>query len=165
MRSGTFFTTLTTLITLPLLFACQGKPGEGTPVTANELGQVCEHEWRLQAIEQGGKPLALVPDSTVTFQCTAEGGVAGMASVNRYFGGFKLDQAGQIEWAEGFGSTLMAGPEPLMTQEQLYLRSLPNTRNIQLQGGTLLLSSDDNSLVMRFGHSPSENAGEALPSE
>ena len=156
MRSGTFFTTLITLITLPLLFACQGSQSDSAPVTVSELGQVCDQEWRLHAIEQDGKQLALVADSTVTFQCTLEGRVAGMASVNRYFGGFKLDQAGQIEWAEGFGSTLMAGSEPLMAQEQLYLRSLAMTRNIQLQGDTLLLSNDDNSLVMRFGRSPSE---------
>jgi heat shock protein HslJ len=167
MRRYTFLDALIALTALPLLFAChQGSQSESIPITASELGLVCEQEWLLHSIEQDGKQLTLVPDSTVTFQCTPEGRVAGMASVNRYFGGFKLDQTGRIEWAaNGFGSTLMAGPEPLMTQEQLYLRSLPKARKMQLQGDALLLGTGDNSLVMRFTRAPSGNAGEVLQSE
>lgn len=153
MRPCAFFTVLITLTTLPLLLACQDSQKESTPLTISDLSQVCDQEWLLHSIEEDGKRLALVPDSTVTFQCTLEGRVAGLASVNRYFGGFKLERAGHIEWAEnGFGSTLMAGPEPLMAQEQLYLRSLTRTRNMQLQDNTLLLSDGHNTLVMRFGH-------------
>lgn len=146
------FALFTAIMALPLLFGCQGKPSEDTAAaSAATLEQICDVEWLLQSIEQDGRTIELVPDSVVTFQCTGDGKVAGAASVNRYFGSFTLVQPGQLEWAEsGFGSTMMAGPQPLMEQEQLYLSALVMTRRFDLQDQALVLQSDNNSLAMRF---------------
>lgn len=146
------FALFTALLALPLLFGCHSKPGADTvAVSATTFEQICDVQWLLQSIEQDGEAIALVPDSIATFQCTGDGKVAGAASVNRYFGSFTLEQAGQIKWAEsGFGSTMMAGPQALMEQEQLYLGALAKTRSFDLQGQELVLKDASSSLVMRF---------------
>ena len=149
------FALFTTIIALPILLGCQGKPSEDTtPASTTTLAQICDVEWLLQSIEQDARAIELVPDSVVTFQCTSDGKVAGAASVNRYFGSFTLPQPGQLQWAEsGFGSTMMAGPEPLMAQEQLYLSALAMAQSFDLQGEVLTLKSNDGSLQMQFTRS------------
>ena len=146
------FALFTAILALPLLFGCHSNPGADTvTASATTLEQICDVQWQLQSIEQDGKTIELVPDSIATFQCTGDGKVAGAASVNRYFGSFTLVRAGQIKWPEsGFGSTMMAGPQALMEQEQLYLGALAKTRSFELQHQQLVLKDANNTLVMRF---------------
>lgn len=66
----------------------------------------------------------------------------GKAAVNNYFGSFtKTDKT--IKFGPA-GSTMMAGPEPLMKVESTYLQDLVKINGYNLQGKTLILSGPDN---------------------
>lgn len=66
----------------------------------------------------------------------------GKAAVNNYFGSFtKTDKT--IKFGPA-GSTMMAGPEPLMKVESTYLQDLAKIDGYKLQGKTLILSGPDN---------------------
>lgn len=66
----------------------------------------------------------------------------GKAAVNNYFGSFtKTDKT--IKFGPA-GSTMMAGPEPLMKVESTYLQDLAKIDGYNLQGKTLILSGPDN---------------------
>lgn len=66
----------------------------------------------------------------------------GKSAVNNYFGSFtKTDKT--IKFGPA-GSTMMAGPEPLMKVESTYLQDLSNIDGYNLQGKTLILSGPDN---------------------
>ncbi len=152
MRAQTLFTAL---IAFPLLFACQTNAGKDTntppPLTTTNLEEVCSHEWLLRSLERDGKEIKLLLDGKITFQCTTDGKVAGTAGVNQYNGSFKLQGEQTIEWgSSSFAMTMMAGPDALMTQEKRYMDSLPKTQKLGMDGEHLVLSSDDNSVVLRF---------------
>lgn len=66
----------------------------------------------------------------------------GKAAVNNYFGSFtNTDKT--IKFGPA-GSTMMAGPEPLMKVESTYLQDLSKIDGYILQGKTLILSGPDN---------------------
>ena len=71
----------------------------------------------------------------------------GKAAVNNYFGSFtKTDNT--IKFGPA-GSTMMAGPEPLMKVESTYLQDLSKVNGYSLQGKTLTLTGPDN-LSLKF---------------
>jgi heat shock protein HslJ len=149
MKSISLFTAL---LAFPLLMACQtgGSSGQ-TPATARlDLAQVYGQEWQLQSLKRDGQMVELVDGSSVTLQINADDKVAGRASVNRYFGTLTIGKSGELAWGDNFGTTMMAGPEPLMRQERDFLNSLGQTQKLQIQGDTLWLKSSDDTLVMQF---------------
>jgi heat shock protein HslJ len=93
----------------------------------------------------------LVENSKPTFSCTSEGQVAGMATINRYFGNLKLTEDGEIIWNKAFGMTRMAGPPELMKQESKYMDALTKTSRMYLNDSKLVLRSKDRSYVLEFG--------------
>lgn len=146
---------LTTCLILPLLGACQGASEQDmrtdTPIDGELLATACNNAWELASFLEDGTQVALEPEGKITFECTAEGKVGGSAGVNRYFGSFQLDDLGQLEWSDpGFGSTMMAGPEALMAQEQRYLAALPKTRHMRMDGLELVLTNVGSTLELRY---------------
>jgi heat shock protein HslJ len=138
-----------------LLFACQGNSSKeapvATPISAEQLSQVCSGSWRLRDFEQGGETIELLAGSKLTFQCSTDGKVAGSSGVNRFFGSFTLNDLGQLEWPrQGFGATRMAGPEALMQQERRYLAALQQTSQMRMDGLDLVLGNDVKTLSLRF---------------
>ena len=81
----------------------------------------------------------------------AAGRVAGVASLNRYFGSYKASGEGHIEWAAPtFGATQMAGTPELMQQETQYLDALAKVSNARMEGSRLRLSNDDGTIELTF---------------
>ena len=80
----------------------------------------------------------------------ADGRIAGFASVNRFFGSFKIDDRGKLEWPFPFGSTRMAGPPELMKQEDIFLNALPQTSSIAFEKIYLYMTSADKKTRLTF---------------
>ena len=73
----------------------------------------------------------------------------GKATVNRYFGTYKLD--GQNISLDLAGSTMMMGPQDLMDVEMRYLQVLPNVKTFKLENDVLeLYVSEQDKLVFRL---------------
>ena len=62
----------------------------------------------------------------------------GRAAINRYFGTYKTE-GNKLNLGMA-GSTMMAGPEPLMAAESEYLQFLPQIVTYRLDGNLLILS-------------------------
>ena len=109
-------------------------------------------DWKLVKMVRDGRDLPLVPGSKVTANFHAAGRVAGVASLNRYFGSYKASGDGHIEWAAStFGATQMAGPPELMQQERQFLDALAKVSNARMEGPRLRLSNDDGTIELTFG--------------
>jgi heat shock protein HslJ/uncharacterized protein YecT (DUF1311 family) len=108
-------------------------------------------EWRLVKWVANGAEKQIAPDSAVTIAFDPSGKIAGNASVNRYSGTFRFDVDGRIEWSRaGFALTRMAGPQPLMRQEQAFLESLRRTVLVRADGQQLVLESNSGATVLTF---------------
>jgi heat shock protein HslJ len=108
-------------------------------------------EWKLTRMVRDGSEVSLVVGSKVTANFHAAGRVAGVASLNRYFGSYKASGDGHIGWAAPtFGATQMAGKPELMQQETLYLGALAKVSNARMEGTRLVLSNDDGSVELTF---------------
>ncbi len=142
---------------LSVLIACAGTPsgsaGEQTEtmqITPRHLEDITGIEWHLQIMKIDNESIALIEDTKNTFSCDENGNVAGVASLNRYFGSFSLKEDGEIIWSRAFGMTRMAGPPELMEQEAKFMLALPQTSRIYLEQAKLRLISTDNSTVLEF---------------
>ena len=62
----------------------------------------------------------------------------GRAPINRYFGTYKTE-GNKLSFG-AVGSTMMAGPEPLLAAERDYLQFLPQVATYRLDGNLLILS-------------------------
>lgn len=97
-------------------------------------------EWTLVSLD-GEKVLA---EGEVSAQFDG-GQLSGAASVNRYFGSYTVNGA-QLSIST-IGSTKMAGPEPLMQQEQSFLSALATASSFSRSGQTLTITTDSGDLV------------------
>jgi heat shock protein HslJ len=108
-------------------------------------------DWKLSKMVREGREVPLVAGSKVTANFHAAGRVAGVASLNRYFGSYKASGDGRIEWAgPSFGATQMAGKPELMQQERLYLDALAKVSNARMEGQRLRLSNQDGTVELTF---------------
>ncbi len=94
-------------------------------------------EWRVFEIDGAG----LVADSAPSLRF-AEGRLSGMASCNRFTGRYSIGAGGSLGIAQ-LASTMMACPEPLMRQEDRYLRLLGQARSYRTDAGVLTLTDGD----------------------
>lgn len=69
---------------------------------------------------------------------------SGNSGVNNYFGTVILDTAGGKLTFSPLGTTRMAGPENMMTQEQQYLAALANVTGYKIADGVLTPLTDKN---------------------
>jgi len=145
------------VIGISILLACAGTQSGGTgpetdgiQITPRQLKDVAGMEWHLIIMKIDNESIALIEDTKNTFSCDENGKVAGVASLNRYFGNFSLQENGEIIWSKAFGMTRMAGPPELMAQETKFMQALLQTSRIYLKKETLLLISADNSTVLEF---------------
>ena len=140
-----------------MLIACGGtQPGEiemkadAGLITPEHLKDIVSIEWYLKQLKLNNESIPLVKDTKITFSCDENGKVAGIASINRYFGSFNLEDNGDISWSEAFGMTRMAGPPNLMDQEAKFMQALPLTSRLYLRKEILVLTSKDQSTVLEF---------------
>jgi heat shock protein HslJ len=145
------------VIGISTLLACSGIPSGSTDtnaddmqITPRQLKEIAGIEWHLRILKIDNDSIPLIENTKNTFSCDENGKVAGVASINRYFGNFSLKEDGEIIWSEAFGMTRMAGPPELMEQEAKFMQALPQTSRIYLKKEKLLLISTDNSTVLEF---------------
>ena len=125
-----------------------------TPPVAAEPEMVAWQggEWKLVKLIRDGEQVPLLDGSNITATFYTMGRVAGMASVNRYFGSYQLGAEHRIIWTTpAFGATRMAGPQPLMRQEQMFLDALGRATRAHVDGADLVLDSDDGNVILTFG--------------
>jgi heat shock protein HslJ len=103
------------------------------------VAQIAGAEWRAARLTVEGKNVELAADHRPTFAVDETGRVQGLAALNRYFGELELEESGEIRWAGPLGSTRMAGPEPLMDQENAFLHALQSVARGSLRDGRLIL--------------------------
>jgi heat shock protein HslJ len=146
------------IIIFSLLSACTGihpqkggREADGVLITPQQYENIDGVEWHLIEMTRDSDPVSLVENSKVTFSCSDKGQVAGVATINRYFGNFKLTEDGEIVWNKAFGMTRMAGPPELMKQETVYMDALIKTSRMYLREDNLILRSKDLSYVLEFG--------------
>ena len=151
------YATLMIVIGISTLLACAGTQTEGTgmktdamQITPQRLKDITGIEWHLKKMKTDNKSIALIEDSKNTFSCDKKGKVAGVATINRYFGNFNLKENGEIVWSNAFGMTRMAGPPELMKQEAAFMQALPQTSRMYLKASTLTLISKDESTALEF---------------
>ena len=145
------------LIGISVLLACAGTPSgetetktDATQIAPQRIKDIAGIEWHLKIMKIDNETIPLIEDTKNTFSCDENGKVAGVASLNRYFGNFSLKEDGEIIWSKAFGMTRMAGPPELMAQEAKFMQALPQTSRIYLKKEKLVLISTDNSTVLEF---------------
>jgi heat shock protein HslJ len=104
--------------------------------------------WTVASIEG----TSVVADSPAVLEFTAEGRLAGNASVNRIMASYTLD--GDTLTMSEVASTMMAGPEPLMKQEQRLIAALARVRAAEVVEGTLVLRDMEGVELVRARRSP-----------
>ena len=119
-------------------------------ISPRQIKNIAGIEWHLTKMITDNKTIALINDTQTTFSCDEDGKVAGVASLNRYFGNFTIKDDGQILWSKAFGMTRMAGPPELMEQEAKFMQALPQTSHMYLKASKLILASRDQSTVLEF---------------
>ena len=139
------------------LLACAGTQSKGSgaetdagQITPQRIKDIAGIEWHLKKMIMDNKTIPLMGDTKTTFSCDEDGKVAGVASLNRYFGNFTIKEDGKIIWSQAFGMTRMAGPPDLMEQETKFMQALPQTSRMYLKVSQLILASKDKSTVLEF---------------
>lgn len=100
-----------------------------------------EGRWVVDNLAIGGELHEPIPGPDLTLEVDAEGRVGGSGGVNRFMG-----RVGEDGLFGPLATTLMAGPEDLMAQEQSYLQLLEQVDSVEtteegisLVGGGLIL--------------------------
>ena len=141
-----------------VLIACVGPQPVETEmktgavlITPEHLRKIVGIEWYLKRMKIDNQSISLIKDTKITFSCDENGKVAGIASLNRYFGSFDLKGDGEIIWSKAFGMTRMAGPPALMDQEAKFMQALPRTSRFYFKNDTLVIIDNDQAVVLEFG--------------
>lgn len=125
------------------------RPG-GLAVKPAQLAEVVNIAWCLQNMTRAKVRVDLVVGAKITLTFQETGRVMGIASVNLYYGPFRLRQDGLIEWLEAFTTTRKGGPPILLKQEALYLETLASTTHAYQAGELLILENEDRANGLKF---------------
>jgi D-alanyl-D-alanine carboxypeptidase len=93
----------------------------------------------------GGKTVLEETEITARFE---DGRLSGSAGCNRYFGSYEAREGG-LKISE-VGSTMMACPDPIMAQEDAYLKLLKAAKSYQVEAGELYLLDGDGRAALEF---------------
>lgn len=129
---------LAMLLVTGSLWGCSLSQERATGKTMSLTGS----QWQVEAID--GDPVA--EDSDVTIAFSDEGRVSGSSSCNRYHGGWNASD-NQLEFSR-MAATRMACLEPLMQQENRFLKLLGDVRHYQFAAdGRLVLETADGTRI------------------
>lgn len=92
--------------------------------------------WNLETLNGAAADPAV--SSTLTF---ADGKANGNAGVNQFNGSYDAPSDGVLTFGT-LATTMMAGPENAMKQEQDFLKALADTRKFTTEDGALVLMDD-----------------------
>lgn len=104
--------------------------------------------WQLIAyLDQSGNLTMTLPEAPATL-LLQEGQASGNTGCNSFFGAYTLD--GEALTITPMGSTMMACPDPQMTQEQAYLAALSSVASYAIVGNQLQLADAEGVAVLAF---------------
>jgi heat shock protein HslJ len=107
--------------------------------------------WDLKSYGPIGSEKTVPAENPIVIAFTADGKISGFGGCNRYFGGWGyLEGATDVVRIWRTGSTRMACPEPIMTQEHLFLEELSRASRYQIAGTELRLYYNEGGSVLRF---------------
>jgi heat shock protein HslJ len=102
--------------------------------------------WQLTSfLDASGAQAAAAVEATIRLE---EGRASGNASCNRFFTAYVLEGS-QLSFDQA-GSTMMACPEPMMSQEQAFLTNLGLVASYEIAGAQLTLLDADGVAVLTF---------------
>lgn len=133
---------MTVLLLAALATGCGGTEEQDVTVLEGAT-------WMLVAMRGADVGLQPVTAGVQTTAAFAGGTVGGNGGVNQYSGTYKASGDGQMTIELG-PSTLMAGPEPAMTQEAQYFALLPKTQEFIVTAESLQLMDGAGVALMRF---------------
>ncbi|GAB7015541.1 hypothetical protein JCM10550A_09080 [Methanogenium cariaci] len=120
--------------------------------------------WQLTSYDNGTDGMvSVIEGSKITLIFDDEGRIAGTAGINRYFASYEAN--GDALTFGVAGSTMMAGPEDLMTQEGTYLKLLNETATFSGVGDELKLYDSDGKVLLVFEKIPPVTAESLKGSE
>jgi len=151
------FAPMRTFITLLVsaMVGTQGAVAQETPAVIAPAAPAAEDQAKVLAGLVGTESLLedlagqpVVADSQATLQFTALDKVSGRGSVNRFGGAMALENGKPTMGP--FMLTRMAGPEPLMAQEQAYLEALAKATSLSVKGESLTIQVEGQDKPLRF---------------
>lgn len=110
-----------------------------------------EGRWDLVSYGPLGSEAAVLTGAQVFIDFSNDGKISGSGGCNRYFGGWGILEGTKDTiriWRTG--STKMACPEPIMTQEYRFLEELSRVSRYAAEGKELRLYYDEGRGVLRF---------------
>lgn len=132
-----------------LIFMSDNNGNVNRPSGMNHKTILPGTEWQLSSYSDGNAVVSGQDINTVTLKFDHNGNLAGFSGVNTYFGSYKL--VGTIISIGPLASTKMAGPEPLMALETVYLNLLESVTGVILTCDSLSLTDKDGKVVLVFG--------------
>jgi heat shock protein HslJ len=117
-------------------------------ITEENLEKICGMQWIVKEMTTDGVTSGLTSEPPF-IQFETSGKFAGFASVNRFFGSLKIDEAGKVEISP-VGATMMAGPEDQMAQEMAFLKTFQKVEGFYLDGIFLRGKFKDNECRLVF---------------
>ena len=98
-----------------------------------------ETSWELMQINRNGKNVEIPKGGKVTINFSGDK-INGFSGINNYFGNYKIKNNSTL--SAGVATTLMAGPEELMSIEQNFFDILQSSPKISYNASTLTLSKN-----------------------
>jgi heat shock protein HslJ len=119
---------LTALLLAVTLTACGDSSGSGS---------LTDTDWTLETL--GGAEA--LDDAQATMHLADNDELSGSASCNRYVGTWETGDDDALTLSPG-GMTMMACPEPIMSQEQAFMAAMTNTASFSRDGDELTLRNE-----------------------
>lgn len=127
--------------------AAKAKPVEKKPAAPAETPLILtDTVWTPVSLYNQGD-VKLTRGTTVWFRIHPGKDVVGMSGVNRFSAPAEIPAPGKLKFGLMI-STLMAGPEPNMKYESLFLNALNRTKSYEITGRELKLFGADGKLLM-----------------
>jgi len=143
------------LALLPALPGC-GQLGSNGLAESAEEASVCEHQWLLESLSVDGREhrsgllwKKLWRDRPY-LTCDKLGYVRGSAGNNPYLGRFVLSDSGELSWLQAPVVSRMSDTRDSSELEKDYLKALPQTDSLTIEGSSLILRGDSGSTRLEF---------------
>jgi len=127
----------------------RGNPTSNIEVILEKVGPreiltLEDTTWVLESYGEKGNMQAVLEDTEITIEFkSAESNFSGSGGCNNYFGSYEINK-NELTIKPPIGATEMACPEPIMDQEQEYLKLLETTETFQIQNVKLIISCSGN---------------------
>ena len=131
-----------------LVFRSDNSGSSNGPAVEDPATVLPGTEWQLSSYSDGVTTVSGQDIRTITLKFDDPGNISGFGGVNSYFGTCTMD--GNTISIGPLGSTKMAGPESLMTLEQLYFNLLSSATGVSLSGDSLSLTNNEGTAVLNF---------------